>query len=185
MPKYKFKRQDKRIEETECAYLINSMPSFQLKAIIATLYVTGARISEILALTPRDIRVNRKEKLIEINIISLKRKEKEEKPFPTARPLSFNKDTPFIKLLTNYVKDHKTQDKLFYISREMVWYHIKKASESCSPHIFRHSRLQKLADLGATAHQIRMFAGHKKLGSSISYIESSKHALKDLARLIK
>lgn len=184
MPIYKFQRSEKRIEQKETNLIILSMPTEELKAVVSLLYISGARISEILSLRRENIIEDIES--IQINIISLKQKKKKRETFyiQNERPLTFRRDTPFMNYILEYIKGVPKSEKLFNVTRFQVWYYIKRANMFCSPHCFRHSRLQRLADLGATAHQIRMFAGHSKIDSSVSYIESSSRSLKPLKELV-
>lgn len=184
MPKYKYKRQDKRIEHSECNYMILAMPTDKLRALISILYISGGRISEVLRLKPENIVINRKDKTVKILMISLKRG-KSDKGSQEARPLIFNLNTPFMDIFLESCKKTKKGEEIFKdLDRFKVWYYIHKANKFCSPHMFRHSRLQKLADSGATAYQIRSFAGHSKLDSSLSYIQASEFTLKPLKDMI-
>jgi len=190
MPEYKFERQDKRIEFNECLSLILKMPDKKTKALISALYLSGARISELLYMKKDDVQYNKKDKTYEFLVISLKKRgSKKKTSFKSTRTLTFNQTSQLLDFFVDYFEEFKTyagkNDLLFPISRQMVWYYIRKSSKNISPHSFRHSRLQKLADSGASAHQIRLFAGHSRLESSTSYIEASKFSLKPLKDLIE
>lgn len=183
MPEYKFKRQSRRIELSEASDLISSMPTQEFKAVISILYLSGARISEVLSLAPAHVRVDKKDNTVYVRFITLKRKDRKRKIsfIPHERNLPFSLDSPFIDIFLDYVRSIENEEKLFSMSRVTVWKYIKKFNEFISPHSFRHSRLQKLADSNVSAHIIRMWAGHSKLDSSTQYIESSASALKPVS----
>ena len=200
-----------------------------MKAIIAILYLTGARISEILAMTPRC--VNDLETEVKLRIMSLKRrKEKyvlrcnkcgtsykvrrrfaitpspnlkckvcaskdyaisQKTPKSSAiadRILTVKKDAPFLNFVLDFSIDCTMGEgldaKMFRVSRQLVGYYLWKHSKTVSPHCFRHSRLQKLADKGATARQIQSFAGHASVSSSDPYIESSEALISPTKEMI-
>lgn len=189
MPRYSFVRQNKRIEQWECEQLLVGQ-SEEMKAIIALLYLTGARISEILLLTPRNITDLEDE--VKITVISKKRKKgKKEKgkPYEHTRTLTFKKDSPFINHVLDFSLDcvmgFGLDEKMFRLSRQLVGYYIWKVSKTVSPHCFRHSRLQKLADKGASTKQIQHFAGHASITSSEPYIEGSEALIAPTKEMIE
>lgn len=153
----------------------------EMRAILAFLYVSGARISEVLILRVRDVIVDGSD--VKVTVATLKRG-KSGSPITLTRDLVFTTTTPYINLFIDhwlYAKKEMEEnpdlyDKDLYLfdsNRKQVWYYIHKVNDYCSPHIFRHSRLQKLADLGASAHEIRLWAGHKRVETSTRYIEQS------------
>ena len=177
MPRYSFVRQNKRIEQWECEQLLEGQDA-EMKAIIALLYLTGTRISEILPITPRCIKDIETE--VKITVISLKRRKGKQrgKPYQHTRTLTLKHDAPFLNHVLDFSLDctmgEGLDTKMFRLSRQLVGYYLWKKSRTVSPHCFRHSRLQKLADKGATARQIQSFAGHASVSSSDVYIESSE-----------
>ena len=186
MPAYKYTRLDKRIEIEEAKAIIDSLEAEDMRVIVALLYLTGARVSEVLALTSYAVKIGHKE--VEITVPSLKRPDiKKAGAFLPSRPLTFKRDAPFMDIIARHVKHVRRikVDKLFTYKRFKVWYELKKVTQKCSPHSFRHSRLQKLADLGATQSQIKAFAGHSRLDSSTAYIEASKVLIAGVKDLIE
>lgn len=182
MPKYSFKRQDRRINFAEVSQLVDNMHTLELKAIIAALYLTGARISEVLQLKTNNI--IKKDKDVTIILVSLKRRgNSSSKP---TRSLTFEEDAKLMNYLLDYkdFMERKRIKRMFKLSRQMVWYHIRQHTDVISPHCFRHSRLQQLADAGAGSHRLRSFAGHAKLETSTTYVESSSALLEPLKKLI-
>lgn len=180
MPKYSFVRQNKRIEQPECEELLRGQ-SKEMKAIISLLYLTGARISEVLALTPSSFVLSKSTSEVKITILILKRRKGRRKgtePYRHTRTLTFSRSAPFMNHVMNYVRESRLilhpEGRLFSISRQLVGYYIWKVSKIIAPHSFRHSRLQKLADKGATARQIQAFAGHASITSSDAYVEASE-----------
>jgi len=227
MPRYNFVRSNKRIEEWEVRQLLDGQ-DYEMSCIISLLYLTGARISEILTMKPTDVVISDDE--IKITVTTLKRKKKTfslkcricgnqqrvpkkylhkrenlkckictlqdyeiiypkmRESYLHTRALFFNPDAPFMEYVRDYVIDcgmqYKPEKKLFRLTRQLVGYYIWKNSKIISPHSFRHSRLQKLADAGATSRQIQAFAGHVSVSSSDPYIESSEAQVRPTKELI-
>ena len=71
MPFYKYRRDDKRIEQKEIDTMLSKTERQQIKALVSIAYLSGARISEIILLRPKD--VNIKDKDIAIRLTTLKR----------------------------------------------------------------------------------------------------------------
>lgn len=222
MPRYNFVRSDKKISLEETKELMLDQGE-DIRCIIALLYLTGARVSEVLALKVGSFDFSGHEVKIMVNTLKrkklsfslkcnicgnrqrvprkyLRRREnlkcaicsmqdytviapnKKDSYYIHSRPLFFNHDAPFIPEIRKYVDEYTKvfgrDDKLFGLSRQLVGYYIWKRSKIVSPHCFRHSRLQKLADAGLSARAIQKFAGHVSISSSDPYIEASEAMLK-------
>jgi integrase len=96
-----------------------------------------------------------------------------------------------LKHSCEYIPDEETlEKKLFWFcakpnsNRTAVNRILKKLNPMISPHAFRHSRCQKLADNGATAIQIKAWTGHKKLDMISEYIENSSRLVEPLKNMI-
>jgi len=234
MPFYKYRRDDKRIEQKEIDTMLSKTERQQIKALVSIAYLSGARISEIILLRPKD--VNIKDKDIAIRLTTLKRskyivkclkcrsgsktrlskykdkwlricgkcghkkevdilKEKElrsrkTKPYTETRILTFKRNNKYVKLFENYViatlkLELDDEVKLFTLSRQLANYYLKNLNENVSPHAFRHSRFQKLADHGATAIQLKAFGGWKKMETVMKYVEASKLQTEPLKEMIE
>jgi integrase len=200
MPRYAYKRADKRIEQSEIEQMLFRTNSQKIRALISALYISGARISEVLALRIKDFKFKDNGDL-EINIITLKRDRRNKLPYQENRRLILGKGTPFLHILVGYfnqlkhsceyIPDEETlEKKLFWFcakpnsNRTAVNRILKKLNPMISPHAFRHSRCQKLADNGATAIQIKAWTGHKKLDMISEYIENSSRLVEPLKNMI-
>jgi integrase len=184
MPKYGFKRQTRRIEHAEMNRMLDKIEGGRsMRALVAFLYLTGARISEALAMSTEHVAVDKND--AHLTITTLKQK-KRGGPFRNTRTLVFKRGTPYLDLFMNYWDNCVDDDvgRMFGFDRFQVWRAIHKVNDACSPHIFRHSRLQKLADGGANAHEIRLFAGHKRVETSTHYIEQSPKITEKLKHMI-
>lgn len=88
------------------------------------------------------------------------------------------------EMLESYTKEHNIEDKLFNFSYDKGLKMIKMAGinilkKNISFHTFRHTSLKLMADHGATAHQIKSYAGHKSVASSDAYIEASDKMMEE------
>lgn len=234
MPFYKYRRDDKRIEQKEIDNMITKSERKQIKALLAIAYLSGARISELLLLRPKD--VNFQENSFTVRLTNLKRSKymvkckkcrsgiktrlsqykdnwfricgkcghkykvdieaenknrlKRTKPYTETRILTFKKDKKYAKIFEDYVVwtlqlELDDEVKLFTISRQLANYYLKLLNENISPHAFRHSRFQKLADKGASAIQLKAFGGWKKMDTVMKYVEASKFQTEPLKDMIE
>ena len=202
----------------------------QVKALIAILYLTGARISECLAMRTSMVFVN-KEGDISLIMKTLKRIRKWAQRFTTpdgkilirkwiirgrpqffekitgqlyigevietqkainnpyddTRAMTFKANTPLLDVFMAHFQKRQAfggDYPMFDYSRIHMWRLLHQSNPNLSPHAFRHSRLQKLADRGASGYQIKAFAGHRSLDSGLAYIENSKAQTEALKELI-
>ena len=147
------------------------------KVLIAILFLTGARVSEALMLRKKDFRV-REDKLL-IRKPVLKRRE----VYNHTVPISIN--SPFVKSIIGYINElDDEEDKLFNFKRTSAWIYIKKVSPDAYPHLFRHSKLTRLAEMGATEYQIQTFAGMKDSRTPSNYVKTSGKLIEPLAEVV-
>jgi len=176
MPRYKFKR-DSYLSREEVVDMIDRAEQPWLKAIIALLYLYGLRISEALKLKPQDLSIEDK-KLLVVRV-QLSKKRKKATPIEPTHVLrvTMRKDLAEIlrPLLHFWLKRESLHpdEPLWKWSRKTVWAKIKELNPLCSPHFFRHSRLYRLAELGASAAVLQDFAGWSDFRPASSYIQGS------------
>ena len=170
MPRYVVNR-TRRIDENEMNHIIRRCPIPQHCAILSILYIIGCRVSELIDLQKRDFNI--KEDMITISVFTAK--QRSISPMQPRRMLDIDINTPFISYVINYVQSLRyPEDVLFPIIRQKINRILKLYDENLCPHLFRHNRLQSLADAGLTANQLQAFAGWKNLSSSESYVRMSK-----------
>ena len=156
------------LSKKELLYLVDNISKLRDKLIVKLLYDTGARVSELTNIKIKDI----DGKNNEIQIMGKGRK---------PRTVFFQESTA--KLLKQYLKQKDTINpniELFSIKPITVWYHLKKygnelLSRDVRPHMFRHTRLQHMADEGVDSFLIKSYAGHSDIGTTQIYVKSSKH----------
>jgi len=85
------------------------------------------------------------------------------------------------------VKDLPENSILWHFSdnrdsnRVLAWRAIKKLNPTIYPHLFRHTRLTRLAEKGATAAQLMTWAGWKNIKMAATYVQRSEKLIEDLA----
>jgi len=234
MPRYAYERWDKRIEHPELEAMIQLAEYNEVKALIVLLYLTGARISEILSLRCKDIIDDYNRQDVSISIITLKQgghlgptgkfinfdpiklqcqncgeewrpkviditkisrkcpkgcANKTRKPYRETRILNIDrtqKYLPYFITFWEYRCDRVGEEgKIFTLNRLRATYYIHKTNENVSPHAFRHSYCQKLADGGLNTFQIARGTGHKKPTMLEHYIAASKLSGIPIKKVIK
>lgn len=173
------------------------------RALLITLYYTGARPNEILDLKAKDITTDKKYNYLQIKIKGSKG------GLPRTIYLRYKK--PEVKELYNYAKGCFPEMLLFYHYRghyerlrktrkgeikrtaetsDKLRYHLKKwfsgvIEGSITPYFLRHNRFSQLAKEGATMQQIRMMKGSKSTESVMPYLHLSAAEAKEIAKRIK
>ena len=152
--------------------------------LLATLYDTGARVSELADLTVRDIRLQRPA------MASLTGKGRKTRHVPL--------DGGTVTLLAAYLEEHRLDQPgsedhpVFYgqhrnrLSRGGIAWIIRKyqaqtdgpllAGVSVSPHIVRHSKAMHLYEAGVPLPYIRDILGHVELSTTEIYARASTEA---------
>jgi len=156
--------------------LIKCSPTLTHKGIIAGLFLTGCRVSELIMLERKNVRLNVHPKLILIeNAPVIKRySRKLKKRFVEHRTFPINKDEPLVPYFLEYVESKK--GKLYPFSRTSIYYQVQKVgkilnedvpfsnihSSQLYPHWFRAQRARQLrAEYGFTDEELRDWFGWK------------------------
>jgi len=155
LPIYKYRREEPLSRE-EIQNMIENVHDLAVKALIVFLYLYGTRISEALKLLRSDFWIEGKYLAVKIPI---SKKRKSAGPTVPSHILRVSLDAPFMNILLEYLEIKKNHEKLWEFNRVKVWRIIKKLNPNCSPHFFRHSRLRKLAEKGATEMVLMDWAG--------------------------
>ncbi len=170
-------REERIYSELEVANMIAQADSLRDKALIGILYLTGCRISEALGLQKQDIYIKRKRMVI--SLVTLKRQD------GLRRDLIISTEAPFMELIEEYWNSMPDpESSLFPISRQHAWRIITKNNELAYCHWFRHTRLTKLAMIGATEAQLRQWTGWRELKNADTYIMRSTKIIENLANKI-
>jgi len=180
VPKIRLKRLPMTREEVED--MISRADNERDRALIAMLYITGARISEVLRLKRKDIEIGEKE--VRITITPLKIRSKGPLIFVHTLPIPLT--APFVEHIVSYVSKIQDGEEFLFcgykkpMTRVRAWQIIKKLNQDTFPHFFRHTRASKLAEAGADVLEIKEWLGRKTL--PLEYISVSRRRIAALAR---
>jgi len=172
MPRYKFVREEiTTIEELQD--MIDKTRYEWLKSLLAFLYLFGCRVSEALQLRRRNLWIESPDLAARIGV--LKRRERSKGPYQTVdHILRVNLKAPFISdYLLPYLEKLRPEQKVWSVSRQLVWLRMKEVNQQCSPHVFRHDRLMKLAQKGATEAELMDWAGWSDPRPAGDYIRAT------------
>lgn len=197
MPKYKFERED-ILSQGETAQMIGRVGEVEshrvsprkFKALLAFLYLFGSRISEALPLKKKDFWMEGDNLAVKLQVL---KQRKRAGPFKTYwRILRISTKAPFMEILLDYLDSVKDPDERLWCfaenpeyNRWLTWDYIKKLNQKCSSHIFRHSRLTKLALKRATGPELMEWAGHSDPRSIAKYLHAAGHLAEKFADKIE
>lgn len=171
------KRQIKFLERSEVRKIIDKIPDDgrgrRDRALLETLFSTGLRISEALALKVQQLKENTGTQ--ELTIIGKGGWQRVIYISPVA-----------MKAIRNYLsKRPENSEKLFLIgvrgSQMMVIKRAKAAGieKHCTPHIFRHSLATHLLRRGANLRIVQDILGHRSISSTEIYTHCTNKDLKE------
>lgn len=183
----------------EVKHIIDVAPELKYKALFAMLYITGARVSELTNRYSFKYDKERKRYVVKGVIQGLKKShitvvddevsillpllKKRKSMVKNEHILVFSKETPFMDIILSYIARLSEDSPVFNFTRQTAWNHLKKGSETGWLHLFRHTRLSKLARMGASPEDLRQWAGHadyKQLKHYLAMVPMKK--FKDVIR---
>jgi len=148
VPKYYHeKNMFKIIWKDEMEVMLRHCKTLRDKVLLALVWLTGARISEVLALKRYDFDIDYEKDELRVRLITLKKRTKE----PPRRELYFSiEKDPFVKdIIIPYIEKLDLEKSLFNIGKrraQQILHEInKKTGFWYTFHEFRHSRLSYLA----------------------------------------
>lgn len=157
MPKYSFQRQAPLSPE-EVRAMIEGSDSVVFKALLAFLYLYGCRIGEALKVKKSDFKLLKQRLRVEIEV----EKKRNTGPILFKHPLEV-KELPtnvfFLEKIMAHIVTLPQDARVFKMNRKTAWRKIHRLNPQCSAHIFRHTRLRRLADRGADALVLMDVAG--------------------------
>lgn len=162
----------KALTREQIAGIINHLTNLRDKALVALIFLTGSRKSEILGVKKSDFRYEKDFLIVKLPI--LKRGKDLTKIIPI--PLI----DPFTKYITQYL--NKIEGKLFDITPQRVWQIL--IDVGVRPHELRHSRLTEIATYMPSDVEIYRFAGWKLPGMEDTYLHLRYEQLKEPLRKI-
>jgi len=175
------KKRENILGRVEVEDMIENAHCLRDKAMISILYILGCRITEALNIKKDDI-ILQIDDMVSFRIRALKRRDASGVEY--SHKITVVKDTPFMENILAYIDTISYEDKLFDISRVHAWRIIDKLNKNAWCHLFRHTRLTKLAEKGASPFQLQTWAGWKSIKNADSYVQKSDKLILDLANKV-
>jgi integrase/recombinase XerC len=147
------------------------------RALLETLYSTGARVSELVGINLEDLRVSeglahlrgkgRKERIVPIGEVALGAIQ----AYLNQQPLMASRDQKTTKRIPSPVFRNSRGGRLTTrsVTRIVARYSNRLAGGSVSPHTLRHSFATHLLDEGADLRSIQEMLGHASLSTTQKY----------------
>ena len=163
---------------TEIHALLNAVRQDNLLLMINTLWHTGARISECIALTPAHFKLDENHPYVSIDTLKGRGRPKAGRVKPRIVPIS---DDAFIRQVDRYIETHhiRKNERLFPFTRSaankrldrLVEKMIDKPSIKISPHTFRHSFAVNAIFHGIPLPVLQGWLGHADIHSTLIYTQ--------------
>lgn len=156
------------VSQEEAAEMVKRAKSPRDKFLIAILYLTGARPSEVLELKQEDVDIQESQLVIRL----VTKKLGKAKGFTIReRHLEIQKSSPFVEHIIAWAG--QKQGKLLEINDSRVRQITYELSENrFCPYHFRHSRLTKLSRSGASMDELMFWKGSKDEKSVVEYLKA-------------
>jgi integrase len=193
MPEIKVQRDDV-LSPKEVWDMIDRASDPMHKCLIAMLYLYGMRISEALTLKKESLWIDKENKYLHCKVKVQKRtKRKDGKEKKVAIPYVHTVFVPanndFALVIIEHWKTVKENHWVFqspkyedtHYLRQSAWKMLKKLNPDCWCHLFRHTRVTRLAEGGGEPYQIMAWGGWKDIRSVQNYIYRSPKLIKKLA----
>ena len=147
------------------------------RALLETLYSTGARVSELVGINLEDLRVSeglahlrgkgRKERIVPIGDVALRAIQ----AYLNQQPLMVSRDRKTTKRVPSPVFRNSRGGRLTTrsVARIVARYSNRLAGGPVSPHTLRHSFATHLLDEGADLRSIQEMLGHASLSTTQKY----------------
>ena len=161
------------VTKEETQQMIYNATRARDSALVACLYLTGARPVEAAQLMSNDVSIDEPNNLFYIKMQTAKLG-KTTDFFVPERILTISLDAPFARLFLEYVKNLREDCLAFPIKPGTIFTIIKKLSGGTAcPYSFRHSRLTKLArENDATRDELMYWKGARDGRSVDAYISA-------------
>lgn len=173
LPKFLTEKQVKEFLELPD---VSKLLGLRDRAILESLYSTGARVAELVSLKTDDL------DLIG-GVVKVMGKGKKERLLPLGEPA--------IESIKSYLEKRNSQSRTLFLNKNnkplsdrgvrlIIANYIKKASLmfKVSPHIFRHSFATHLLDHGADLRSVQELLGHSSISTTQIYTHVSLDSLK-------
>lgn len=154
------------------------------RAMLETLYATGLRVSELVALRLNELRVNP-------GVVQIVGKGGKERLVPLGESAMDAVDT-YLRTARGDLLNTRTSDYVFVtrrgtaMTRQAFWQLIKRYAKiagiktALSPHTLRHAFATHLLNHGADLRSVQMLLGHSDLSTTQIYTHVAQERLKNL-----
>lgn len=167
----------------EINQLLHYLPDLQQQMLFATLWNTGARLNEVLALTPASLTLSGQLPFVVLRTLKQRQRKgrpRNDEPVNRVVPLT---DPPYIRKMTEFMATFKParNDCIWKVHENTVrnWLNaaIARAESDgvtfsvcpITPHTFRHSYCMNLIQHGVPLKVVQAYAGHARLESTELY----------------
>lgn len=179
MPRYKIQRKDiVSLEETRM--LMNLMPSSKDKTMVAMFYLFGCRPIELCLLKKRDFQVNIEENKLWVNMPNKKKRRDKYELIESSRWVWAFLDDPLTEAIRAYMENKDMDEILWHYGNNqkstnaILNRKIKSFNSNVCPYLFRHSRLTRLAENGATSSELTLWAGWEDDRPTKNYVHKTR-----------
>ncbi len=149
---------------------IKEMDHPKVQALFTILYLTGARIREIVrSLEKKDIQLLEKDgkKIMLVTLYNEKNRRRKVKKIP----INIEKEYDLVEIFLKYIDELDDEGFIFDMTHNNAWRLIKKYT-GVNPHYIRHLRLTHLVtEFNFNEQELKIFAGWSDTRMSSFYIE--------------
>lgn len=171
------------LRKKEILELIHESNDSRIRALVATLFTFGKRISEIISLDRDDFEI--KEPFLIVRFQVLKKRFQAESGVPQKYTKRIRTDHYLAEYIINhisridegpvFVKDARR------MSRFTAYRELKKLDVNIWPHLFRHSLASLMAESGATTAQLMTWFDWEKPETAMKYVRRSGLLTRELS----
>lgn len=159
------------VTQEEVRRLVAAAPTEKTRLLIKTLWATGARISEVLELTAKDLDANH----FTLNIHRKKRREEFLQDLPIPSDLAGE--------LRLFIRTARRRGRIFVGDRTSCFRTIQRLgrkvlNRDISPHYFRHGKAYALVKKGVHPLIVSRALGHANLSSALAYYHPTQADLR-------
>lgn len=175
---------EKQVEDLLNAPKINTALGLRDRAMLETLYATGLRVSELVALTMLEVN-------LDVGVVRIVGKGNKERLVPLGEQ-AINWITRYLETGRADLLKRKQSDSVFVtarggsMTRQAFWYLIKKHAQNAginqalSPHTLRHAFATHLINHGADLRSVQMLLGHADLSTTQIYTHIARERLQSM-----
>jgi len=178
-----------QIERLILAPSISTITGLRDRAILETLFSTGLRIAELVALNKEQIKIKDNTKDLEVSIIGKGERSRtvyfSERAVKWLKKYLETRKDKYKSLFINYRRKNNSSIRLSARSVENI---VKKYALitglplTTTPHIIRHSYATDLLNQGVDIRTVQEFLGHKNIATTQIYTHITNKRLRDIHR---